>query len=116
MTKKSNQRGTFTRIISIIRSVPKGQVASYGQIAALAGYPKGARMVAWAMHTLSEKELAKTPWWRVLNRVGIISTTCQEHTGLMQKRLLEQEGVAVHQVKDVLQIDLQHYGWLRNKK
>lgn len=102
---------SFERIIKIVRQIPPGQVASYGQIGAAAGYPKGARLVAWALHGLSEEELAKTPWWRVVNRVGIISTTCEEHTGLLQKDLLEKEGVTVREVDGVLQIDLQRFGW-----
>lgn len=102
---------SFDRIIQIVRSIPPGQVASYGQIGAAAGYPKGARLVAWALHGLSGEELAKTPWWRVVNRVGVISTTCEEHTGFMQKDLLEKEGVEVQEVEGVLQIDLQRFGW-----
>lgn len=101
----------FDRITQIVRSIPPGQVASYGQIGAAAGYPKGARLVAWALHGLSGVELAQTPWWRVVNRVGIISTTCEEHTGLMQQDLLEKEGVKVKDVDGVLQIDLKRFGW-----
>lgn len=102
---------SFDRIIQIAKSIPPGQVASYGQIGAAAGYPRGARLVAWALHGLSEEELAKTPWWRVVNRVGIISTTCQEHTGLIQKNLLEKEGVRVDEIDGALQINLREFGW-----
>ena len=97
---------SFDRIIQIVRSIPPGQVASYGQIGAAAGYPKGARLVAWALHGLSGEELAQTPWWRVVNRVGVISTTCEDHTALMQQVLLEKEGVQVSEVGGVLQINL----------
>lgn len=101
----------FNRIIQLVRSIPPGQVASYGQIGAAAGYPKGARLVAWALHGLSGEELAKTPWWRVVNRVGIISTTCEDHTALLQRDILQKEGVVVNEVDGVLQIDLQQFGW-----
>ncbi len=102
---------SFDRIIQIVRSIPPGQVASYGQIGAAAGYPKGARLVAWALHGLSGEELAQTPWWRVVNRVGVISTTCEDHTALMQQVLLEKEGVQVSEVGGVLQINLKQFGW-----
>lgn len=101
----------FNRIIQLVRSIPPGQVASYGQIGAAAGYPKGARLVAWALHGLSGEELEKTPWWRVANRVGIISTTCEDHTALVQRDLLQKEGVVVNETDGVLQIDLQQFGW-----
>lgn len=101
----------FNRVIQLVRSIPPGQVASYGQIGAAAGYPKGARLVAWALHGLSGEELAKTPWWRVVNRVGIISTTCEDHTALLQRDILQKEGVVVNEVGGVLQIDLQQFGW-----
>lgn len=102
---------SFDRIITLVRSIPPGQVASYGQVGAAAGYPKGARLVAWALHGLSGEELAKTPWWRVVNRVGIISTTCEDHTALMQKDLLEKEDVQVGNENGLMKIDLHKYGW-----
>lgn len=106
--------GSFERIIQLVRSIPAGQVASYGQVAQAAGVPRGARMVGWALHGLSEAELAKTPWHRVVNRAGIISTTCEDHTGLLQKELLEREGVEVGEVDGALKIDLKKFGWLQS--
>lgn len=106
----------FERIITVVRSIPRGRVASYGQIAAAAGFPRGARLTAWALHALEGQDLARTPWWRVVNRVGVISTTCEEHTNLVQKKLLEKEGIVVGLVEGAWQIDLQEFGWLRDKK
>lgn len=106
----------FDEIIQIVRTIPCGRVASYGQIAAVAGKPRGARLTVWALHALEGEDLAKTPWWRVVNRVGIISTTCEEHTNLLQKQLLEKEGVEVRDVDGAWQIDLHKFGWIQNKK
>jgi len=82
---------TFSsQIISLIKRIPRGKVASYGQIAALAGNPRGARAVIWLLHSSSGKE--KLPWHRVINSRGTISLQpgqgCEE-----QRALLESEGV-----------------------
>jgi methylated-DNA-protein-cysteine methyltransferase-like protein len=65
---------TFTEItVTIIKSIPRGKVATYGQIAALAGSPNGARQVVRILNTCSKKY--KLPWWRVLSSKGKISLT-----------------------------------------
>jgi methylated-DNA-protein-cysteine methyltransferase-like protein len=107
---------SFDEIIQLVRSIPRGRVASYGQIAAAAGKPRGARLTAWALHALEGQDLARTPWWRVVNRKGVISTTCEEHTSLLQKQLLEKEGVEVQKVDGAWQIDLHTFGWIQQKK
>jgi len=62
----------FTRKVKdAIRSVPKGRVATYGQIAALAGNERAARQVAWILHSSSPKD--RLPWHRVINARGGIS-------------------------------------------
>ena len=62
----------FTRKVrALIRAVPRGRVASYGQIAALAGDPRQARQVAWILHASPESE--GLPWHRVLSARGVIS-------------------------------------------
>ena len=82
---------TFSsQIISLIKRIPRGKVASYGQIAALAGNPRGARAVIWLLHSSSGKE--KLPWHRVINSRGTISL--QPGQGYEEQRaLLESEGV-----------------------
>ena len=78
------------RVIEIIKKIPKGKVASYGQIAAMAGSPRAARQVVRALHTSSRKE--KLPWHRVVNSKGQISL--KKGFGYEeQKELLESEGV-----------------------
>ena len=59
------------RIIKILKRIPHGRVATYGQIAALAGNPRAARQVVRALHSSSLKEAL--PWFRVINSKGTIS-------------------------------------------
>ncbi len=97
---------TFSsQIISLIKRIPRGKVASYGQIAALAGNPRGARAVIWLLHSSSGKE--KLPWHRVINSRGTISL--QPGQGYEEQRaLLESEGVEFGlQGK----IDLKRFQW-----
>jgi methylated-DNA-protein-cysteine methyltransferase-like protein len=97
---------TFSsQIISLIKRIPRGKVASYGQIAALAGNPRGARAVIWLLHSSSDKE--KLPWHRVINSRGTISL--QPGQGYEEQRaLLESEGVEFGlQGK----IDLKRFQW-----
>ncbi len=77
-------------IIAAIRSVPPGQVAAYGQIAALAGIPNGARQVARILHSSSGKR--DLPWWRILRSDGSIALP-EGAGGGQQRQLLEAEGV-----------------------
>ncbi len=117
--KKNSQRQLSTkggdnfyhRIYGMVKVIPPGKVATYGQIAALAGSPRGARMVGWALHVLSDEQLVHTPWHRVINREGRISTTCFEHTCDEQALLLKKEGVIVRKSKGNYWIDLKQFQW-----
>jgi methylated-DNA-protein-cysteine methyltransferase-like protein len=80
------------RILTVLKRIPKGKVASYGQIAALAGSPRGARQVVRLLHTLSKKE--KLPWHRVVDRNGRISLPMEGH-GSLQAALLRKERIVV---------------------
>ena len=101
----------FKKIISIVKKIPRGRVATYGQIAALAGSPRGARTVGWALHGLPEKELQKVPWHRVINREGRVSTTCMDHPGEQQAMLLKNERIAVKYKDGNYFVDLKKYLW-----
>jgi methylated-DNA-protein-cysteine methyltransferase-like protein len=69
--KKSAETSLTERIIQIIKRIPEGRVATYGQIAAMAGSPRAARQVVRTLHSSSRKE--KLPWYRVVNSKGKIS-------------------------------------------
>lgn len=96
--------GFKEKVLLIVNSIPKGQVTTYGTIATLAGIPRGARLVGGILHFKGEK----TPWHRIVNRNGFISTKCLDHPKQLQKVLLEQEGIEV--TADFM-INLEKYGW-----
>ena len=81
---------TFSdRVIEIISGIPRGKVMTYGQIAAAAGNPRGARQVVRILHVFSDKK--DLPWFRVVNRQGKISLP-SGYGYELQKSLLEDEG------------------------
>ncbi|MCL5435547.1 MAG: methylated-DNA--[protein]-cysteine S-methyltransferase [Patescibacteria group bacterium] len=99
------------RMVVYVKAIPRGHVATYGQIAALCGSPRAARAVGWALHALSEAELRLTPWHRVINREGRISTTCREHDANLQAALLKKEGISVQYRDGNYFVDLKQYIW-----
>jgi methylated-DNA-protein-cysteine methyltransferase-like protein len=89
----------------VIKSIPKGKVATYGQIACLAGFCPSVRRVVWILHSCSKKE--ELPWHRVVNRLGAISL--KSGAGYeKQKEMLQKEGI-VFDERD--RIDLERYLW-----
>jgi methylated-DNA-protein-cysteine methyltransferase-like protein len=81
-------------ILHVVRLIPHGKVASYGQIAAYVGTPRAARQVGWAMRSM--EGAPDFPWWRVLNNAGKITIKGNMHaTGQLQKELLEAEDIVV---------------------
>nr|WP_281367813.1 MGMT family protein [Saccharibacillus deserti] len=81
----------FTRaVVETIRSIPRGRVMSYGQVAAAAGSPRGARQVVRILHSLSRKY--GLPWHRVVNIRGEIALD-EAGGGSEQRKRLEAEGV-----------------------
>jgi methylated-DNA-protein-cysteine methyltransferase-like protein len=89
----------------LIRAVPRGRVASYGQIAALAGDARQARQVSWILHATAVSE--GLPWHRIIGSTGRISLP-RDRGGREQARLLRQEGVNVGPGGSV---DLEKFGW-----
>lgn len=106
--KQTDTANYFSRVYKLVRIIPAGRVATYGQIASLLGSPRGARIVGWALHLLDGQSI---PWQRVINGRGEISTTCETHTKLMQKKLLEAEGVEVKDRFGVYVVDLEKFLW-----
>ncbi len=78
-------------VYGLVRKIPRGEVATYGQIAALLGYPRAARAVGYAMRHCAPG----MPWHRVVNARGGISLRANVGSMLTQRVLLEQEGVPV---------------------
>lgn len=90
MAKTTKRISFFRRVITLIKKIPRGKVATYGQIAVLAGNPRAARQVAWVLHSASDKE--KLPWQRVINGRGGISLP--RYGGYeLQRALLVKEGI-----------------------
>ena len=84
------ERSSYERIYAVVRRIPRGRVATYGQIAALAGLPGRARQVGYALHAL--RSSTALPWQRVVNASGAISLPPM-NGGISQRLLLEREGV-----------------------
>lgn len=82
---------SYQRIYTVVRRIPKGRVATYGQVARLAGLAGHARQVGYALHALPDGTLV--PWHRVVNASGRISTRAVRGGELVQQLLLEREGV-----------------------
>lgn len=80
------------RVLGLVAQIPEGKVATYGQIALLAGHPRAARQVGAVLRGLSAEAAETVPWQRVINVRGCISTY-KIGTGELQRALLEAEGV-----------------------
>ena len=87
----------------MVRRIPRGQVATYGQIAVILGWPRAARAVGYAMRHCPPG----IPWHRVVNASGGISVRANVSGMLTQRLLLEQEGVRVRRGK----IALERHRW-----
>ncbi len=85
---------SYQRIYAVVRRIPKGRVATYGQVAALAGIAGHARQVGYALHALPEG--TTVPWHRVVNASGGISVRAMPGAELVQQQLLAREGVLLN--------------------
>lgn len=94
----------YQAIYAVVRRIPRGRVASYGQVAGVAGLANAARQVGYALHALPAG--SAVPWHRVLNARGAISLP--GHHGLTQRLLLAQEGV---RFDARARVDLARFGW-----
>jgi methylated-DNA-protein-cysteine methyltransferase related protein len=97
-------RSTYQAIYAVVRRIPPGRVASYGQVAAVAGLANAARQVGYALHALPEG--SAVPWHRVLNARGAISLP--GYHGVTQRLLLATEGVRFDAHS---RVDLAQFGW-----
>ncbi len=96
-------------IYEVVEQIPRGRVATYGQVALMAGLPGQARLAGYAMFNLPPDLAERVPWHRVLNAQGRISySEARQGNDHKQRALLEQEGV-VFDARG--KIDLKLYGW-----
>lgn len=97
----------FRKIYAVVKRIPEGRVATYGQVAALAGLPGRARLAGTALRETPEG--LEIPWQRVINAGGKVS----RRSGLgveegYQRHLLEEEGIVF---SDSGRVDLDRFGW-----
>ncbi|MEN8209821.1 MAG: MGMT family protein [Candidatus Fermentibacteria bacterium] len=95
----------YERIYAVVKMVPPGKVATYGQIARIAGRCS-ARNVGYAMSSVSSK--SDVPWHRIINSRGKISVRSHGEECTVQSRILESEGIVFTITRTV---DLEIFGW-----
>lgn len=83
--------GFFEKVYDVVKLIPKGKVATYGQIARLIGEPKKSKIVGWALHSNPYKGIV--PCHRVVNRNGELSGAFAFGGIEIQKKLLVEEGI-----------------------
>ena len=97
---------TYQRIYAVVARIPAGRVATYGQVAAIAGLGRAARQVGYALHSLPEG--SDLPWHRVINARGEVSPRAMPGWDGYQRHLLEEEGVTFDSRG---RIDLDRFRW-----
>ncbi|HOM01861.1 MAG TPA: MGMT family protein [Acetivibrio sp.] len=96
----------FEKVYEIVKKIPYGKVATYGQIARMLGTPRSAKIVGWALH--KNPYYGEVPCHRVVNRNGEISSGFAFGGPFEQKKLLEQEGIIFDESG---KINLKKYLW-----
>ncbi|MBA3707858.1 MAG: MGMT family protein [Planctomycetes bacterium] len=96
----------YRRIYDVVVAIPRGRVATYGQVAAVAGLPGRARQVGYALHALPLR--SRVPWQRVVNSAGMVSIRSEAGGDERQREALAAEGIMFDQRG---RIDLHRFGW-----
>ena len=99
----------FERVYTVVREIPFGKVATYGQIARLCGSPRSSRAVGYALHVNPLPGII--PCHRVVNREGRLAPAFAFGGAEVQKDLLEREGVAVYKEGGLYYVDINKYRW-----
>ena len=92
-------KNSFQRIYDVVRQIPRGKVATYGQVARLAGNPRWARVVGFALHVNNDPEhvpcyrVVTVPCYRVVTKDGAVSKAFAFGGENEQIRLLKEDGV-----------------------
>lgn len=97
----------YERVYKVVQCIPEGRVATYGQVAALLGKPKAARLVGWALNVCPDD----VPWQRVINRQGMISIENLRASKELQANLLRAEKIEVKFKQGNWWVDLDKYLW-----
>ena len=105
-TEEAARTGRWQRFWSVVSEVPEGKVVTYGQVAALAGLPRHARQVGYALHALPRG--TDVPWQRVVNARGEVSLRAEPGREGLQRAILETEGV---EFDTAGRIDLRRFRW-----
>ena len=103
---RKERTSPYARIWRVVARVPRGRVATYGQIAELAGLGGHARQVGYALHSLPHG--TRVPWQRVVNARGEVSLRSEPGAESLQRALLEREGVRFDARG---RIDLARHAW-----
>lgn len=101
------RRSFARRVVVVVRRIPRGRVATYGQVAAACGSPRAARQVGWILRHAHEH----CPWQRVINREGRLSIVHPYLTPTHQASLLRKDDVRVTKRGGVYWVDLGKYLW-----
>lgn len=96
---------THARIWAVVRRIPAGRVATYGQVATLAGFASQPRLAGYALHALPAH--SAVPWHRVINAQGRISLPVADGRYALQQAMLEAEGIVFHGGR----VDLARVAW-----
>lgn len=99
------EKNSYEKIYEVVKQIPRGKVATYGQIAALAGNPRWARVVGYALHVNPDPD--GIPCYRVVNREGRLSDAFDFGGVNQQKILLEADGIEIVDNH----VDLEIYQW-----
>jgi methylated-DNA-protein-cysteine methyltransferase-like protein len=111
--KTSCDDTTFLRLWQVVARVPRGRVATYGQIARMAGLQRGARTVGWALRAIPDGARVlgrRVPWHRIINAEGVISPRGEALGAEVRRQAaaLRREGIAVSRSG---RVDLGRYLW-----
>ena len=106
LTAVEDRSSSYRRIYAVVRRIPRGRVATYGQVASLAGLGGHARQVGYALHSMATER--PVPWHRVVNARGEISRRSEPGEDAIQRQLLEREGV---RFDDTNRLELTRYRW-----
>lgn len=105
LSRKLWDHPTLVKVWATARTIPRGRVTTYGQLAMAAGFPRAARLAGFALKNTPPG--MALPWHRVLNAQGRISFPPRSKAGREQRRRLQAEGVIFINGR----VDLSRYGW-----